>query len=489
MSDTAGRTDRGYLTYLRRLLVQRFTISELRTLCFDLEIDAETLPGTANKLDLVRGMVDYLERRQRIAELVAYLPQVRDDLQLKPMPPPIVRRQTETASTVWATPKEASPASLPVQDPYPVWSYALPGQPMAAPVVLGDVCLIASQESGRGSPGGVLRALSVTSGAVIWEQRFPNAIVGGMVRTDGNSVLVSLPSLGRLPGESALIAVDGSGRILWSTELEVHQISAPAVLGSVAAVTGNSRSVLILDARDGEQLSAVSLPVDVALSAPACDATSIYVPCRAPSLVALTLDGDILWRYEVEGVLSGVQISQTPLVIGETVVAVLSSGIVLALARQDGRLMWESPVGPRGKRLTTPVTDGQWLYVGAQDGVYALRPEDGLPQWVFHTGAYVTAAPVVADNVLCVAGNDRHLYGIDLHTGKLLWQHTMTQETKTSPALTEGDAEGPYAIVVRLYRRGDLSDLSRFGRGSRKRRAVVKSCPDLGGPEQPASCG
>ncbi len=63
MSDSVASTDRSYLTYLRRLLMRRLTLSELQTLCFDLDIDVESLPGTGSKLDVVRSLVDHLERR------------------------------------------------------------------------------------------------------------------------------------------------------------------------------------------------------------------------------------------------------------------------------------------------------------------------------------------------------------------------------------------------------------------------------------------
>ncbi len=207
---------------------------------------------------------------------------------------------------------------------------------MAAPLVLGNVVLVASQESGRGAQGGVLRALGLTNGQVQWEQRFPNAVMGGIARISDAQVLVSLPSLGHSPGESALVAVDISGRILWHAPCDADRISAPSGCDPVAAVAGNARKLTILDALSGEPLNSVSMPVDVALVAPACDGTTVYVPCRAPTLMAVGVDGDLRWRFDVEGVLSGVQINQTPAVAGERVIAVLSSGTVIALACATG---------------------------------------------------------------------------------------------------------------------------------------------------------
>ncbi|MBN1249588.1 MAG: PQQ-binding-like beta-propeller repeat protein [Anaerolineae bacterium] len=438
MASTARPTDRAYLAYLRRLLVQRFDLSELRTVCFDLAVDAESLAGTSRG-DLARELIDYLESRRRIPELLAYIRQTRGDIALAALP---------EAAPVY-TPTVSSPEALAaVQKPMVAWSVPLPGQPMASPVVLGDTCLVACQASGRAARGAVLRALDLATGELRWEQIFGNAVVGGIATLAPDRAVMSLPYLGPMPGECAMVAIETNGHIVWRTDFDIQQISAPAVGGGLVAMAGNSHHVAALDAEAGDMLLDISAPVDVAMAAPACDGETIYVPCRVPSLLAFDREGDLRWRFDVEGVLSGVQLNQTPLVADPFVIAVLSSGMVVALTRDKGRLIWETQVGPRGKQLTPAVTDGRRVFVGARDGVYALRLKDGAHQWVFRTGAYVTAPPVIAGDVLCIAGNDRHLYGVDRRTGALLWQATMPQETKSAPALAAGDGQGPYVITV-----------------------------------------
>ncbi len=61
---------------LRRILARYFNAGELRTLCFDLGIDYDDLPGEG-KTDKARGLVSYLERRDRIPELIKLGKQVR----------------------------------------------------------------------------------------------------------------------------------------------------------------------------------------------------------------------------------------------------------------------------------------------------------------------------------------------------------------------------------------------------------------------------
>ncbi|MCI0399329.1 MAG: hypothetical protein L0322_30945 [Chloroflexi bacterium] len=54
---------------LRQILTQSFSAGELRTLCFDLEIEYDDLSGR-NRSEKVQELVAYVERRNRTAELV-----------------------------------------------------------------------------------------------------------------------------------------------------------------------------------------------------------------------------------------------------------------------------------------------------------------------------------------------------------------------------------------------------------------------------------
>lgn len=67
------------LTYLRTLLTERFSESELRTLCFDLGIDYAILPGR-DKGSKAQELVGYLDRRNLLPELVRIGRQQRPDI-------------------------------------------------------------------------------------------------------------------------------------------------------------------------------------------------------------------------------------------------------------------------------------------------------------------------------------------------------------------------------------------------------------------------
>ena len=57
-------------TQLRENLERTFSLEELATLCFDLGLDFESLPGS-DKAGKARELVTYLERRGRIPDLIA----------------------------------------------------------------------------------------------------------------------------------------------------------------------------------------------------------------------------------------------------------------------------------------------------------------------------------------------------------------------------------------------------------------------------------
>lgn len=64
---------------LRYVLIERFNENELKDLCFDLEVDYESLAGNT-KLDKARELIAYLERRQCIPKLVKVGQFLRSDI-------------------------------------------------------------------------------------------------------------------------------------------------------------------------------------------------------------------------------------------------------------------------------------------------------------------------------------------------------------------------------------------------------------------------
>jgi hypothetical protein len=67
------------LIHLRRLIVERYSLSELQTLCFDLGVNYDDLPGEALS-DKARELILKMGRRRRLDQLLTVLAQSRPDL-------------------------------------------------------------------------------------------------------------------------------------------------------------------------------------------------------------------------------------------------------------------------------------------------------------------------------------------------------------------------------------------------------------------------
>lgn len=65
-----------YLSNLRKTIVERFNEGELQTLCFDLGLDYDDLPGVA-KSDKARELVEYLDRRGLLNKLLQLVKELR----------------------------------------------------------------------------------------------------------------------------------------------------------------------------------------------------------------------------------------------------------------------------------------------------------------------------------------------------------------------------------------------------------------------------
>lgn len=61
--------DRQKLTQLRKLLIQHFSLDELRVLCFDLGLEYDDLPGDT-KTTKMHGLIEYLQRRDELNRLL-----------------------------------------------------------------------------------------------------------------------------------------------------------------------------------------------------------------------------------------------------------------------------------------------------------------------------------------------------------------------------------------------------------------------------------
>ncbi len=95
-------TDQKILSVLRNILVERYSTDELRNCCFDLSVDYDDLPGEG-KASKARELVSFLDRRNRLADLVHIGRQQRPDIVWPSLNAPSSSQPSvaELISTTW----------------------------------------------------------------------------------------------------------------------------------------------------------------------------------------------------------------------------------------------------------------------------------------------------------------------------------------------------------------------------------------------------
>jgi len=88
-----------YLTQLREFLTARFNTGELKTLCFDMGVEYEDLPGEG-RADKARELVDYCDRHECLDKLVEVGRRLRPEI---PWQAPAVTEKRRSSSGISIT--------------------------------------------------------------------------------------------------------------------------------------------------------------------------------------------------------------------------------------------------------------------------------------------------------------------------------------------------------------------------------------------------
>ena len=217
------------------------------------------------------------------------------------------------------------------------------GQPIAPPVVAGGRVYTVDVEAS-------VQATDAETGRRIWrvelapENDDEGLLGGGIAYADGRIFVAT--------GFAEVIALDaGGGKVLWRRKLSAPLRSSPTIFrGRVLASTITN------------ELSALSAD-----------------------------DGEVQWTHtgitEVAGLLGGASAAA-----GSTVIAAYSSGEVVALRIENGRVIWS-------------------------DTLTALRRSDPVS-----TLAHVRGRPVIDRDLAIVSSNSGRTLAIDMRTGNRRWE-------------------------------------------------------------------
>lgn len=115
-----------------------------------------------------------------------------------------------------------------------------------------------------------------------------------------------------------------------------------------------------------------------------------------------------------------------------------SRQIVYAVDHASGTLLWKQSFDEQVEDdlYSSPALDGNGKII-------VFDAADGTTLRQFHTDGFVVSCPSLSpEGVAYVGSNDGHVYGIDLHSLKMLWRVNLACEFRYTPftVLPSGDA-------------------------------------------------
>ncbi len=206
-------------------------------------------------------------------------------------------------------------------------------------------------------------------------------------------------------------------------------------------------SLIAVAREDGKQRWTAALGERVYSTPLVADDGTIYAGSDAKKLTALSSEGAVLWRLEVDG-----EADSGP-VLAKDGTIVFAAGSAVHAVRRGGDLAWR--FGAKGKVYTSPaLTDDGLVIVGSQDHhVYAVGA-GGAPAWSVDLGADVDGAAVIGDDGAIYVGTDQdEVVRLDPH-GKIAWRTSVGGYVRGVLSLARnGDVLcGTYGPVPRLVR-------------------------------------
>ncbi len=258
-----------------------------------------------------------------------------------------------------------------------------------------------------------------------------------------------------------------NGRSLWTVRLEkkgekraVAFGGGLAVFNGVLYATTGYGFVAALDARTGNEIWRYDGLVPMR-GAPSIADGRLFVITHDNQIIALDAkSGSMLWTQAGLPEDAGLLTAASPAVVSDTVIAGLSSGELLALRVENGRLTWQDTLS-RTRRLTplatladidgNPVIDRNRVYaVGHAGRMVAIDMRSGERVWESNVPSVNT--PWIAGDYLYLVSVDAELTAISAADGRVRWvtrlQRFVNPDNRKNPIIWTGPVLAGDRLIV-----------------------------------------
>jgi predicted NACHT family NTPase len=225
---------------LRESMEECFSLEEVRTLCFDLDIDYDSLGGEG-KSAKTRELIARFRREARISELIAYLTNARPTVPWSQLYPEVASGTLQTHTVVPVSLQEPA-SSLPQAQPHKGWIGRLIGtswrnwgdHPIV--VILAIIATVVSIVAGMQQIMGTLRSQPTPTASAISAQLSPGSTAIPAV-SESTAIPTIAPTM--VPGSLANTAAAETATAIFvvestraaATEVATEQAPTPTAIG------------------------------------------------------------------------------------------------------------------------------------------------------------------------------------------------------------------------------------------------------------------
>lgn len=309
----------------------------------------------------------------------------------------------------------------------------------------------------QGAHAARLVVLQSDTGRIAWEKQLAHCFVHHLAAAPHTSHLYTvLNSTDVMRGQAMLQVWDTAGQEIWSWRMPggAQVFSRLGFSKQHFWFSADSNILWQINHQDIQEIRRYPLNLNVSWASPLVTTELIILPCKSPRLLALTHQGHRRWLYDASGHTAH-WLDRTPVQVGDALVASFSRGLVVCLDLYTGHERWRVAIGPTGKELSSPISDGHLIFVGSRDGLYAISPNDGQVIWRYRTERSVTARPHLSEGYIYITGHDHRLHILAAASGELLWRSDdWRARLEESPILHE-------RVLIAINRRGEIGGMLR----------------------------
>jgi len=287
--------------------------------------------------------------------------------------------------------------------------------------------------------------------------------------------------------EGRVTALDAlTGDNVWTVKTGAAVSAGPGVGEGMVLLGTSNAEIIALDAGSGSERWRTFVSSEV-LAVPQTDLEKVIVQTADGSVTALSArDGQSLWSYNRSVPVLTLRGTSTPAIQQGLVVAGFSSGKLVALTAEHGRVAWETSIAiPQGRseleRIVdidgSPIIAGGAVFVSTFQGrIAVVELATGNLGWNRDISAH--AGPAIDYSQVYVTDEDSHVWALSRTTGAAEWKLDQLANRKLTAPEPFGDyvAVADYEGYVHLLSRYDGKISGRIevdGKGVSARPLVV----------------